>query len=46
MGYLNNYKLYLKMTLTLYLHQLHNQHMPSVRMVRAWCLPGAQVVPA
>ena len=45
MGYLNNYKLHSKMNLTLYVHQLHNQHMPSVRIVLAWCASGACLVP-
>ena len=35
MEYLNNYKLYSKINLTLHLYQLHNLHMPSVRAVVA-----------
>ena len=44
MEYLNNYKLYSKINLTLYLYQLHILHMPSVRAIMAWCAHSACLV--
>ena len=43
MEYLNNYKLYSKINLTLHLHQLYSQHIPGacavlVRRARSACL--------
>ena len=46
MKYLNNYKLYSKINLTLHLDQLHSPHMPSVRTGVTWCTHGAYLVRA
>ena len=46
MEYLNNYKLYSKINLTLHLHQLHSQHILGVSDAHAmlvWLIHGVRL---